>query len=229
MTAKDEEIEECLRFLDERGLAGKKLTRLVPVLSSKTLRYIQRDLVDVTASATTSGATGDEPLYIFTDGNCRSNGKRDARGGWGVFMTNDESSPYYRFNRVEPVHDSPTNQKCELTAILNAFMTINRHPDAFAGRRITICTDSLYSINCITKWSDNWKKKGWRTAKGEPVKNLELIKSILDERAACIADVDFKHVFSHTAAPSDKTSRQYFFWNGNHIVDSMINDVLDGC
>jgi ribonuclease HI len=226
MTANREEIEAFLGFLDERGLSGKKINRLVPQLSSKTLRYIQRDLAGVTAGAPGAG----EPLFIFTDGNCRGNGKSSARGAWGIFITSDENSPYYRYNRVERVREAPTNQKCELTAILYAFKMIRRHPQSFAGRKITICTDSLYSINCITKWSDGWKRKGWRTAKGETVKNLELIQAILDERDALsdgADNVEFKHVFSHTAPPSDKDSRQYMFWNGNHIVDSMINDLLD--
>lgn len=225
MTAKEEEIEECLRFLDERGLSGKKISRLVPALSSKTLRYIQRDLENASVTSL-GGGSDDERLFIFTDGNCKSNGKSGARGAWGVFITGDKESPYYRYNRVNVIETSPTNQKCELTAILNAFKTINRHREAFAGKRITICTDSLYSINCITKWSDNWKRKGWRTAKGEPVKNLEIIQSIITERDNCIADVDFRHVFSHIAAPSDKTSLEYFFWHGNHTVDNMINDLL---
>ena len=41
-----------------------------------------------------------------------------------------------------------------------------------AGRqKVEVKTDSQFIINCITKWVANWKKNGWMTAKGKPVKN----------------------------------------------------------
>ena len=41
-----------------------------------------------------------------------------------------------------------------------------------------IKTDSKYSIDCITKWSANWERNGWKTSDGNDVKNIDLIKPL---------------------------------------------------
>ncbi len=43
---------------------------------------------------------------------------------------------------------------------------------------VEIMTDSAYTMNCATKWVHGWIKRGWKTAKGEPVKNKELIQRL---------------------------------------------------
>jgi len=40
---------------------------------------------------------------------------------------------------------------------------------------IEICSDSKYSIECITNWAYGWKAKGWKKKGGE-IKNLETIQ-----------------------------------------------------
>ena len=42
------------------------------------------------------------------------------------------------------------------------------------GQELTLYTDSCYVKNGITKWILNWKKNGWKTTAGQPVKNREL-------------------------------------------------------
>lgn len=253
MTSSKEEQHECHKFLKNKGLDTARIKDLLPLFSSKTLRYIQRDLQDVTVQVDTAGDTAGDTsgdtsgdtgrvtvgdtgrvtvgdtgrVAIFTDGNCKNNGRRGAKGGYAVFFTDDTDSPFYKYNTVKMMEESPTNQKCELSAIFTVYKILNKHPDAFSNQKIMICTDSLYSINCITKWSDNWKNNNWRTAKGEPVKNVELIQAILKERDRCPYDVDFKHVFSHTKQPSDKNSQAYYYWHGNYTVDKMINEMLE--
>jgi ribonuclease HI len=39
---------------------------------------------------------------------------------------------------------------------------------------IQLFTDSNYVKNGITSWIKKWKRNGWRTASGEPVKNKHL-------------------------------------------------------
>ena len=34
--------------------------------------------------------------------------------------------------------------------------------------KLNINTDSQFMINCMEQWLEGWKRKGWKTAKGEP-------------------------------------------------------------
>ena len=60
-----------------------------------------------------------------------------------------------------------------------------------------IVSDSDYSIKCITVWSNNWARNGWKNAKGKPVANQDIIKPILNMRAF-FGGVAFTHINSHT-------------------------------
>lgn len=40
--------------------------------------------------------------------------------------------------------------------------------------QIKIYLDSTYIANGINKWIKDWHRNGWKTAKGDPVKNLDL-------------------------------------------------------
>ena len=50
------------------------------------------------------------------------------------------------------------------------------------GADIRLITDSVYVKDGITSWINNWKRRGWKTAAGKPVKNIELWKAL---DAAC--------------------------------------------
>jgi ribonuclease HI len=61
-----------------------------------------------------------------------------------------------------------TNNRMELLAAISALEALTRPTE------LTIVTDSAYVKNGITEWIAGWKRKGWRTAGGPPVKNVEL-------------------------------------------------------
>ena len=65
----------------------------------------------------------------------------------------------------------------ELLAAINALETLDR------PSTLTIITDSAYVRGGITEWLPGWKRKGWRTSTGRPVKNEDLWRR-LDEAAA---------------------------------------------
>jgi ribonuclease HI len=56
----------------------------------------------------------------------------------------------------------------ELMAAISALEALVR------PSKITIVTDSAYVKNGVTEWIHSWKRRGWRTAGGSPVKNVEL-------------------------------------------------------
>ena len=47
-----------------------------------------------------------------------------------------------------------------------------------AGSSACIVTDSRLMLDSMTKWIVGWKRKGWKTAGGDPVKNQDLVKAL---------------------------------------------------
>lgn len=130
-------------------------------------------------------------VNIWTDGSCLNNGSRNAASGIGVYYGNNDERNYSSALKSERV----TNNKAELTAILYALiMDFNEHD-------ISIHTDSLYSIKCITEYASKWQNNGWVTAKGTSVESSGTIKYILQllkTREAHKLHTKFVHVKGHS-------------------------------
>ena len=125
-------------------------------------------------------------INIYTDGACINNGKKNAKAGIGIYISDD-------FTISEKLIGLPTNQRAELYAILKALLAI----DILNYKNINIYTDSMYSINCITKWVKGWKKNGWKDSKKKDVKNKDLIDNI-DKIYSKYNHIHFNHVEAHT-------------------------------
>ena len=98
-------------------------------------------------------------INIYTDGACINNGKKNAKAGIGIYISDD-------FTISEKLIGLPTNQRAELYAILKELLII----DILNYKNINIYTDSMYSINCITKWVKGWKKNDWKDSKKKMLK-----------------------------------------------------------
>lgn len=118
---------------------------------------------------------------VFTDG---SFAEGLAGYGW-VFIP--KYADVHALTGSGPVRGKLTNNTGELTAILDAITTVTVRP-------LDIYSDSKYSINCLTEWYPAWERNGFRTAKGQPVANLELIQAI---RARMMDGISFHHVRAH--------------------------------
>ncbi|MEK8048485.1 MAG: ribonuclease HI [Burkholderiales bacterium PBB6] len=99
-------------------------------------------------------------VTIYTDGACKGN---PGPGGWGAWMRAGEHEK--ELWGGEPL---TTNNRMELTAVIESLATLKRRCV------VAVYTDSEYVRNGIMTWIHNWKKRGWRTADGKPVKNVEL-------------------------------------------------------
>ena len=158
-------------------------------------------------------------INIFTDGSTLNNGKPNATGGIGIFIPQLE----YQLS-LSYLLEVPTNQRCELYAILKALeIYLNLHLEKNIEKEITIFTDSMYCINSLTKWLTNWKAKGWKTSGKEEIKNLWLIQQIdylqnLYEKVG--VKICYQFVRAHMKEPS-KTDKDYWLWEGNEIVDRL--------
>lgn len=212
-------------FLYKNKLNQKSLLDIAGSLRNTTIACILNDLVQDTQPINEDSNT----IYVFTDGGCSKNGKADSKAGYSVVFSMDEDSTLSEFNTTRLVVKEPTNNKAELSAIRYVFKIVSENVDLFRNKNIVICTDSMYSINCIEKWSKGWIKNNWKNAKGEDVKNQDIIKNILTlkDNIGNNAQIKFNHVFSHTQQPEDTSSLKYFLWKGNNMVDENIKKILN--
>lgn len=125
---------------------------------------------------------------VYTDGSCINNGKKTARSGIGIYFNENDNR-----NISAKYTDRPSNQRAELYAIIVAIKLLK--PEEIK-KCVVIHTDSMYSINCVTKWYSTWEKKNWVTSKKKPVKNLKLIKELY--HLIHTYNINLKHIRSHT-------------------------------
>jgi ribonuclease HI len=104
-------------------------------------------------------------VEIFTDGACKGN---PGPGGWGALLRMGGHE-----KEMAGGDPATTNNRMEMTAVIRALAELNQ-PCA-----VTLCTDSKYVIDGITKWVFGWQKKGWVNAKREPVANEDLWREML--------------------------------------------------
>lgn len=103
-------------------------------------------------------------VTIYTDGACSRN---PGPGGWGaILMFGDEQKIIYGSD-VET-----TNNRMELKAAIEALSSLEERMS------VTIYTDSKYMKDGIEVWVQNWKSNGWKTARNQQVKNVDLWKEL---------------------------------------------------
>jgi ribonuclease HI len=115
-------------------------------------------------------------FLVFADGSALVN--PGGPGGTG-FVVLDRSRPAVRFGGTRYVVDGPypvTNNRMELRAVLEGLEGLP------SGEAVEVVSDSRYVVDALSKWIHGWRKKGWKTAAGEPVLNRDLIEA-LDARA----------------------------------------------
>jgi ribonuclease HI len=104
-------------------------------------------------------------LFAYTDGACSGN---PGPGGWGVLMIARAEGQVVKERELCGGEGHTTNNRMELLAAISALEALTKHSE------LTIVTDSAYVKNGITEWIAGWKRKNWRTAGGDAVKNVDL-------------------------------------------------------
>ena len=126
-------------------------------------------------------------VIIFTDGACRGN---PGPGGWGALL---------RYGTTEKTlfggEPDTTSNRMELMAAIMALEALT------APCQVVLTTDSRYVMDGITKWMANWKKRGWKTASRQPVKNADLWRRL---DAACEKHtIEWQWVKGHSGHPEN--------------------------
>jgi ribonuclease HI len=100
-------------------------------------------------------------VLIWTDGACQRN---PGPGGWAAIVCWEDGIVEEHSGGLAQT----TNNIMEMTAALEGLRALP------SGSRACVVTDSRYLHDGMTSWMTGWKRKGWKTASGDPVKNQEL-------------------------------------------------------
>jgi ribonuclease HI len=103
---------------------------------------------------------------VWTDGACRGN---PGPGGWAAIVVPPDGAATVEISGGEPY---TTNNRMEYTAALEGLRSLA------PGSSVCIVTDSRLMLDSMTKWIAGWKRKGWKTAGGDPVKNQDLVQAL---------------------------------------------------
>jgi ribonuclease HI len=99
-------------------------------------------------------------VHIFTDGACKGN---PGPGGWGALLRCEGKE-----KKIYGGEKDTTNNRMEMLAVIKALEALNRRSV------VHIHTDSQYIHKGMTTWIHNWKKRGWKNAQKQPIKNSDL-------------------------------------------------------
>lgn len=102
-------------------------------------------------------------IRIYTDGACSKN---PGPGGWAAVLLFSNSK-----QEISGFEPDTTNNRMELKAIIEAI----KLAQTLGYNKIDVYSDSSYCVNTVrNKWIKKWEYNGWKTIKGENVKNKDL-------------------------------------------------------
>lgn len=129
-------------------------------------------------------------VELHTDGACSGN---PGPGGWAFILKHPASGAEKEDSGSDP---DTTNNRMELTAVIRGLEALTR------PSRVELFSDSQYVLNGLSKWMAGWKKKGWKTASKQPVKNVDLWTR-LDELQG-EHEINFHWVKGHNDHPENE-------------------------
>ena len=88
-----------------------------------------------------------------------------------------------------------TNQRMELTAVLEALQTVAPEADG----TIEVISDSSYVVTCFTdRWWVGWINRNWRTSSKKVVANRDLWEPLIELYRSFTHEITFKWVKGHS-------------------------------
>lgn len=137
-------------------------------------------------------------VVAYTDGACSGN---PGPGGWAAILSWGDHQ-----RSLSGYAPDTTNNRMEMMAAIAALEALRR------PCRITLHTDSQYLRQGWTEWLPQWRRRGFRTAAGAPVKNQDLWERL--EKAAGPHQLELVWVRGHAGDP------------GNEAADALARQAL---
>lgn len=142
-------------------------------------------------------------VEIFTDGACRGN---PGPGGWGALLRYGKEEKTLKGSERET-----TNNRMELMAAISALESLKR------PCKVDLTTDSKYVMHGITEWMANWKKRNWKTASRQPVKNVDLWQRL--DAATQAHTINWHWVKGHNGHVENERADEL----ANQAIDEMLH------
>ncbi|MBK9019973.1 MAG: ribonuclease HI [Sulfuritalea sp.] len=120
-------------------------------------------------------------IDIYTDGACSGN---PGPGGWGAILRHGDTE-----KELFGGEGLTTNNRMEMMAVIEALRALKQPVTA------RVHTDSQYVQKGISEWIHGWKRRGWKTAAKEPVKNEDLWREL--DRLAALHRIEWIWVKGH--------------------------------
>ncbi len=138
-------------------------------------------------------------VEIWTDGACKGN---PGAGGWGALLKYGAHE-----KEIYGGENNTTNNRMELQAVIEALTLLKR------SCTVIVHTDSQYVQKGMTEWLEGWKKRGWRTAGKQAVKNADLWQKL--DILSTQHELTWKWVRGHAGDP------------GNERADALANKGVE--
>ena len=155
-------------------------------------------------------------ITVFTDGSSRGN---PGPGGWGAIVASD-LNVYELAGQENPT----TNNRMELSAVIASLEFLRDHNQT--GESVTIYSDSQYFKNGFESWMYGWQKKGWVTAKKEPVLNQDLWQKLLDLKPV-FTNLDIVHVKGHVGIPGNERADELATLSADDLAPNLYRGRRD--
>lgn len=127
-------------------------------------------------------------VVLYTDGSCEGN---PGPGGYAAIV--DIAGEQREITGAEA---QTTNNRMEMMAVIQGLEAITE------PSRVRIVTDSQYVVKGMTSWIHGWRRKGWKTASGAPVKNQDLWERL--SSLASAHKVTWEWVKGHAGHPENE-------------------------
>jgi len=120
-------------------------------------------------------------VELFTDGACSGN---PGPGGWGAILRSKGVE-----KELSDGEKDTTNNRMEMMAVIAGLEALTQ------PCQVKVVTDSQYVMKGMQEWLPGWKKRGWKTASKQPVKNVDLWQRM--EKAAQAHQLEWEWVRGH--------------------------------
>lgn len=133
---------------------------------------------------------------------CRGNGTiHNPVAGIGIVLLIPNKEPIYAYEKLK--FQPNTNNKAEIYAIIKGLELIKDNyllTENFVKDKLTIYSDSAYTINGITSWINGWRTNNWINSKKEKVKNKEMWQTLdaMVEYYKRYFDINFVKIKGHS-------------------------------